>query len=114
MVSRLPEPALTAAEGTLGQVLAKARFWLCHQHPPLPKHECQLLTCLLNSYEGKPTSSKWARMARCSQDMASRDLADLAAKGILTKDSAGSRSNGYYLVAQNLVTEGKLSAASPA
>jgi Fic family protein len=92
--------ALTTAEHTLGQVLAKARFWQCHQHTSLSERQRQLLTRLLDGFDGKITSSKWARMAKCSQDTAGRDLADLAAKGLLTKDSAGGRSSGYYLVVE--------------
>jgi Fic family protein len=52
---------------------------------------------LLDGFEGKLTTSKWARMAKCSQDTAGRDIADLITKGILIKESAGGRSTGYLL-----------------
>jgi Fic family protein len=56
-----------------------------------------MLNKLLDSFEGKLSSSKWAKMAKCSQDTASRDIADLMAKGILKKEEAGGRSTSYVL-----------------
>ncbi len=47
---------------------------------------------------GKLTSSKWAKITKCSQDTAGRDISDLIAKGLLVKDGAGGRSSGYLLV----------------
>ena len=52
---------------------------------------------LLNGFEGHPTSSKWAQLAKCSQDTALRDIDDLVSRGILTKDAAGGRSTSYSL-----------------
>ena len=52
---------------------------------------------LLNGFEGKLTSSKWAKIAKCSQDTATRDIQDLLVKGILVKDEAGGRSTNYLL-----------------
>jgi Fic family protein len=53
---------------------------------------------LLDNFEGKLTSSKWARLETCSQDTALRDIDDLVARGVLTKDAAGGRSTSYSLV----------------
>jgi len=89
--------ALTRAEQTLAQVLAKARFWERHQHTLLTERQRRLVTRLLDGFEGKLTTSKWARMAKCSQDTAGRDMADLLSKGILVKESAGGRSTSYRL-----------------
>jgi len=52
---------------------------------------------LLNAFEGRLTSSKWASLAKCSQDTANRDINDLAECGILAKDAAGGRSTSYSL-----------------
>lgn len=90
--------ALTAAGHTLAQVLSKAHFWELHQQTTLNERQRRLLTRLLDGFEGKLTSSKWARMAKCSQDTAGRDIADLVAKGILGRDSAGGRSTNYRLL----------------
>jgi Fic family protein len=62
-------------------------------------NERQLLMInrLLEGFEGKLTSSKWAVINKCSPDTALRDITDLISKGILRKDSAGGRSTGYEL-----------------
>ncbi|WP_317241280.1 Fic family protein [Hymenobacter sp. 5414T-23] len=89
--------ALTSAEHTLGQVLTKARFWERHQQTPLSERQRHLLTRLLDGFEGKLTTSKWARIAKCSQDTAGRDITDLISKGIIVRESAGGRSTSYRL-----------------
>jgi hypothetical protein len=55
---------------------------------------------LFNGFEGKLTSSKWAQLAKCSQDAALRGIDDLVAKGVLTRDTPGGRSTSYSLVGQ--------------
>lgn len=52
---------------------------------------------LLDGFEGKLKSSKWALMAKCLQDTATRDLQALLAQGILAKETAGGRSTSYRL-----------------
>ena len=52
---------------------------------------------LLDGIEGKLTSSKWAKMAKCSQDTASRDIQDLINKEVLVKEAAGGRSTSYVI-----------------
>ncbi|MCB5253327.1 MAG: DUF4172 domain-containing protein, partial [Candidatus Cloacimonetes bacterium] len=56
-----------------------------------------MLNKLLDDFEGKLTSSKWAKIARCSQDTAIRDIQDLINKGILRKEAEGGRSTNYEL-----------------
>ena len=57
-----------------------------------------LLNKLLDGFDGKLTSSKWAKIAKCSPDTALRDIQDLIAKGILQKEAAGGRSTNYEMV----------------
>ena len=52
----------------------------------------------LDGLEGKLTSSRWAKIARCSQDTASRDINDLVKRRVLVKDDAGGRSTSYSLI----------------
>jgi Fic family protein len=59
----------------------------------------QYYAILLDGFEGKLTSSKWAKMAQCSQDTAHRDIADLIDKGLLVKNAEGGRSSSYSLAA---------------
>lgn len=90
--------AFASAEVTLAGVLRKARFWEIHAGERLNERQRRVLSQLLDGFEGKLTSSKWARLTRCSQDTAGRDINDLVQRGILAKDSAGGRSTSYSLV----------------
>jgi Fic family protein len=63
--------------------------------PLLPDRE--IVNRLLNGFEGKLTTSKWAKLAKCSQDTALRDIEDLIRKKALIKDAAGGRSTSYSL-----------------
>ena len=56
-----------------------------------------LLSKLSNGFDRKLTSSKWAKIAKCSKDTAIRDINDLIDKNILQKESAGGRSTNYEL-----------------
>ena len=89
--------AFDGAEIILASVLMKARFWARHAGVPLQDRQRLVLNRLLGGFEGQLTSSKYAKLAKCSQDTASRDINDLIAHGILTKDQAGGRSTSYAL-----------------
>ena len=56
-----------------------------------------MINRLLDGFEGKLTSSKWAVLAKCSQDTALRDIESLLERGILSKEAAGGRSTSYTL-----------------
>jgi Fic family protein len=89
--------AFDRAETILGAVLAKARFWQTHGSTALNERQRAMVNRLLDGFEGKLTSSKWAQLTKCSQDTALRDIDDLIAKGVLAKDVAGGRSTSYSL-----------------
>ena len=91
--------AFDGAEGTLSVVLRKARFFEAHGGEPLNARQRLLLNRLLDGFEGRLTSSKWAKIAKCSQDTALRDILDLVARGLLVRDAAGGRSSSYSLPA---------------
>ena len=93
--------AIEGAHGTLGSVLRKARFWERFATEPLNKRQIAILNRLLDGIEGKLTTSKWAKMAKCSQDTAYRDILDLVQRGALQKDAGGGRSTGYSLAWNN-------------
>ncbi|HPN88879.1 MAG TPA: DUF4172 domain-containing protein, partial [Candidatus Omnitrophota bacterium] len=63
----------------------------------LNKRQIMLINKLFDGFDGKLTSSKWAKIAKCSQDTASRDIVDLIEKKILIKEAAGGRSTSYLL-----------------
>jgi Fic family protein len=94
---------LDAIEGTqtaLNSVLAKARFWERFAKEPLNPRQIKVLNKMLDGLEGKLTTSKWAKIAKCSQDTAHRDIVDLIGRGALRKDPGGGRSTSYSLIVE--------------
>jgi Fic family protein len=89
--------AIFAAERTLESVLIKARFWRAYAGESLNERQKMIINLLLDHFEGKLTSSKWAKLTKCSQDTALRDISDLMARRILAKEDAGGRSTSYIL-----------------
>ena len=89
--------AVEQAQYILDAVLIKARFWQRWAATPLNERQLKLLNKLLDGFEGKLTSSKWAVIAKCSPDTALRDIKDLLARGVLRKSDAGGRSTSYVL-----------------
>jgi Fic family protein len=89
--------AFDGAEVNLAAVLAKARFWQRYAGAPLHGRQLLVLNRLLDGFVGKLTSSKYAKLAKCSQDTAVRDIDELIARGMLVKDPAGGRSTSYSL-----------------
>ena len=90
--------AFDRAEMILATVLDKARFWERFAKAEFNERQRAIVNRLLNGFEGKLTTSKWAKLAKCSQDTALRDIEDLIRKKVLVKDSAGGRSTSYSLV----------------
>lgn len=90
--------ALKSTDSVLTNVLFKADFWLKHSQVVLNDRQKKLLNKLLDGFDGKLTSSKWAKIAKCSKDTAIRDINDLIDKNILQKELAGGRSTNYELV----------------
>ena len=89
--------AFDRAETILAAVLNKARFWDRFAGMEFSPRQRSMINRLLNGYEGMLTSSKWAKIEKCSQDTALRDIEDLIRKGVLKKESAGGRSTSYSL-----------------
>ena len=94
---RVLDQALKDAESRLDLVLRKARFWSAPAAVGVNARQRKVLNRLLDGFEGKLTSSKFAKIAKCSQDTALRDLDDLVKRDILVKGSAGGRSTSYGL-----------------
>ncbi len=91
--------AVGAALLTLDNAMLKNEFWQSHVGRDLNPRQAKVLNRLLEgNFEGKLTSTKWAKLTNASQDTASRDIADLLAKGMLRKGEAGGRSTAYELV----------------
>jgi len=89
--------AMQGADVTLSAVLTKTRFWQHWSDTPMNERQIKLLNHLLDGFEGNLTTSKWAKIAKCSPDTALRDITDLLNHGVLLKSDAGGRSTSYEL-----------------
>jgi len=90
--------AIDGAETILEKVFAKAQFWEKHGKLSFNPRQRSILNRLLDDFKGKLTSSKWAKIEKCSPDTALRDINELIAHGILKKDAGGGRSTSYSIV----------------
>jgi Fic family protein len=89
--------ALASTGETLAAVLKKAKFWEKHAESSFNIRQVLLLNKILNGFEGKLNSSKWAKIAKCSQDTALRDIQNLMDRKVLVKENSGGRSTSYIL-----------------
>lgn len=89
--------AFDGAEHTLAAVLLKAEYWETHAAQSINERQRRIVNALLDGFEGKLTSTKYAKITQSSQDTASRDINDLMGKGMLVKNAAGGRSTSYSL-----------------
>ena len=90
--------ALKSSETILEKVILKHTFWMNNSSVIKNERQRKLLNRLLDGFNGKLTTSKWAKIGKCSQDTATRDIQDLIEKGILYKLPGGGRSTGYDLI----------------
>jgi Fic family protein len=89
--------ALADAQTTLDEVLAKTRFWQRWAGTPLNERQVKLLNRLLDGFEERLTSRRWADVVMCSPDTALRDIVQLIRLGILKRSPGGGRSTSYEL-----------------
>ena len=89
--------AVGGAEHILAGIFRKAHFWETHAQKPFNERQRAVINRLFDGFEGKLTSSKWAKLAKCSQDTALRDIDDLVKRGVLVKEPEGGRSTSYAL-----------------
>ncbi|MBW8051055.1 MAG: Fic family protein [Cytophagales bacterium] len=96
--------SLNSSNQTLRKVIFKHRFWNKNADKLQNNRQKLLLNKLLDGFDGKLTSSKWAKVAKCSTDTALRDIQDLMNKKILRKSEGGGRSTSYELIELNVKT----------
>lgn len=99
LVSSLSKNALLATEKTIQKILQKATFWNVYEDTRFNERQRLVLNELLDGFDGKLKSSKWAKIAKCAPDTALRDIKDLREKGILQQERGGGRSTNYELAA---------------
>ena len=90
--------AIRGADETLAAIILKARFWDRFADIPMNERQIKVLNRLLDGFEGTLTTSKWAKLTKCSQDSAYRDILGLIELGALKKSDGAGRSTHYVLV----------------
>lgn len=91
------DSAFSGADGALANVLRKANFWNAHKDAPLNDRQRKVINRLLDGFEGKLHTAKWAALTKTSTDTALRDITDLVERGILVREAGGGRSTNYSL-----------------
>ncbi len=90
--------AIEGADETLAAVFRKARVWRHANQYPLNERQKVIINSLLDGFEGKLTSGKYAKLAKCSPDTALRDIRELMEYGILRQGESGGRSTSYEMI----------------
>ena len=91
------EASLRHSEKALRSVLDRVAFWKALEGVSLNDRQRSMLVRLKGGFEGRLTSSKWAKLCKVSPDTALRDINDLIEKGVLRRDAPGGRSTSYVL-----------------
>lgn len=91
------ESALSRASDTIERTLQKVAYWDKFRGVGINERQRKVINRLWDGFEGKLTSSKWAKICHCSQDTALRDINDLVAKGMLRHGDQSGRSSNYLL-----------------
>ncbi|MGH6892172.1 MAG: Fic family protein [Dongiaceae bacterium] len=89
--------ALADSDAALSGVMQKAKFWERFAQAALNERQIKILNRMLDGFEGKMTSSKWAKLSMCSQDTAHRDIQGLIEKDALRRNPGGGRSTSYAI-----------------
>lgn len=91
------ERALETTKASILKTRERANFWARANEIDLNVRQKSILRSMIDGFEGKMTSSKWAALCKCSQDTAGRDIAGLVEAGLLVRGTAGGRSTGYEI-----------------
>jgi len=89
--------SIESSEKLLEKVIYKHEFWLQNSKVSINDRQRKILNMLMDDFEGVLNTTKWAKIGKCSQDTALRDIQDLIEKGILAKSEQGGRSTNYEL-----------------
>ena len=88
--------AIKSSDKILSDTLKISDFWRKNSSVVMNERQHNILNRFLNNFEGKLTTTKWAKMGNCSQDTATNDINDLIKKKILKRVGVG-RSTHYVL-----------------
>jgi Fic family protein len=95
--------AVEGAQETLSAVLYKARLWQWINHDPVNERQRSIINRMLNGFMGHMSTSKYAKLVKCSTDTALRDIRELVERGILVQNPGGGRSTSYRLVDEGAI-----------
>ncbi|GAB4222976.1 MAG: Fic family protein [Gammaproteobacteria bacterium] len=91
--------AISSAKTTLGNVLFKAQLWDTINHDPVNERQRLIINRMLeDDFEGFMNTSKYAKLAKCSNDTALRDIQELKERGIFIQNPGSGRSTSYRLL----------------
>ena len=85
------------ANERLSSILHKARLWQQINLNPVNDRQRKVINRMLDDFKGHLTTSKYAKLAKCSNDTALRDIRELLERRIVAKNSGGGRSTSYRL-----------------
>ena len=89
--------AILRSQDMAKRIVSKSSFWQRNRHISMNERQVKVINMLWEGFDGKLTSSKWAKITKSSQATALRDITDLVGKGILSVASDGGRSTHYIL-----------------
>ena len=89
--------AIENSDKLLEKIIYKHSFWIKYSRVNINDRQRKILNLLMDNFDGVLNSTKWAKIAKCSQDTALRDIQDLIEKGILAKSLQGGRSTNYEM-----------------
>ncbi len=92
---------LDDADETHSSVLHKARLWRRINPNPVNERQRRVINRMLTDFKGHLSTSKYAKLAKCSNDTALRDIRELLARGIVVKNPGGGRSTSYRLMRES-------------
>lgn len=92
------EAALLDSENSLSRILQKSKFWERNRKISMNDRQTKIINMLWDGFDGKLTTSKWAKITKTSPDTALRDIQDLVNKGVLRKTDEGGRSTNYEII----------------
>lgn len=92
------ENAIESSNISVNKILRKHKFWNDHKHVTFNKRQIKIIELIFNNFFGNLTTSKWAKINKCSPDTALRDIQELITKNILRKSKSGGRSTNYEMI----------------
>ncbi|WP_150466127.1 Fic family protein [Francisella sp. SYW-2] len=82
----------------LSDILLKTRIWDVINADPVNERQKLIINRMLDSnFEGFMNTSKYAKMAKCSNDTALRDIQILKKRNIFVQNESGGRSTSYRI-----------------